>query len=195
VTRVRAAVRRAMGHPESTVRIGKLVVDLDNRTVEADDRPVHLTSKEFGALELLSLRKGTIVTNNHLYGGVDEPELRIIDTFVRSLRRMLAAATGSQHYIETVWGRGYVLHEPDDWVAGQDPTQQWNVRRKAEVVAAVASGEMSLEDALRRHRSSEEEFNTWRRMYEDHGLPGLRSTRVQQYRWRPRRSSWSWSRH
>jgi two-component system cell cycle response regulator CtrA len=198
VTRIRATVRRAMGHPESRVRIGKLVVDLDNRTVAADDRPVPLTSREFAALELLSLRKGTVVTKemllNHLYSGLDEPELRIIDSIVRSLSRMLAAATGSQHYIETVWGRGYVLHDPADRVDGQGSTKQWDVRRKAEVVAVVTSGEVTLEEAMRRHRLSEEEFNTWRRMYEAYGLHGLRSTRVQQYRSTPRRSSWSWSR-
>jgi len=74
---------------------------------------VHLTGKEYGILELLSLRKGTTVTKemflNHLYGGVDEPELKIIDVFVCKLRKKLAQATGGKHYIETVWGRGYVL--------------------------------------------------------------------------------------
>jgi two-component system, cell cycle response regulator CtrA len=195
VARIHATVRRAMGHLESTVRTGNLLVNLDTRTVTVDSTPVRLTGKEYGVLELLSLRKGVIVTKemllNHLYGGVDEPEMRIIDTFVGSLRRMLAAATGSQHYIETVWGRGYVLNDPADRVDRQGSTKQWNVRRKAEVVAAVTSGEITLDEALRRHRLSEEEFNTWRRMYEAHGLPGLRSTRVQQYRWTPRQSSWS----
>jgi two-component system, cell cycle response regulator CtrA len=200
VTRIHATVRRAMGHPESTVRIGKLVVDLDSRTVMVGDEPVRLTGKEFGVLELLSLRKGAIVTKemllNHLYGGFDEPEMRIIDTFIGSLRRMLAAATGSQHYNETVWGRGYVLHDPSDRVVGHGSSQHWNVRRKAEMVAAIANGEITLEEALQRYRLSEEEFHTWRRAYEDHGLPGLRTTRLQQYRRTPpRRSSWSWSRH
>jgi two-component system cell cycle response regulator CtrA len=76
---------------------------------------VHLTGKEYGILELLSLRKGTAVTKemflNHLYGGVDEPELKIIDVFVCNLRKKLAQATGGKHYIETVWGRGYVLRD------------------------------------------------------------------------------------
>ena len=117
VARIQAIVRRSTGHPDSTIRTGKLLVNLDNRSVTVDDQPLHLTGKEYGILELLSLRKGTTLTKemflNHLYGGMDEPELKIIDVFVCKLRKKLATATGGEHYIETVWGRGYVLHEPD----------------------------------------------------------------------------------
>jgi len=109
-------VRRSKGHSESTIRTGKLVVNLDSRIVSVEDQPVHLTGKEYGILELLSLRKGTTLTKemflNHLYGGMDEPELKIIDVFVCKLRKKLAQATGGKHYIETVWGRGYVLRDP-----------------------------------------------------------------------------------
>jgi two-component system cell cycle response regulator CtrA len=109
-------VRRSKGHSESTIRTGKLVVNLDTRIVSVDDQPVHLTAKEYGILELLNLRKGTTLTKemflNHLYWGMDEPELKIIDVFVCKLRKKLAQATGGSHYIETVWGRGYVLREP-----------------------------------------------------------------------------------
>jgi two-component system cell cycle response regulator CtrA len=77
---------------------------------------LHLTGKEYGILELLSLRKGTTLTKemflNHLYGGMDEPELKIIDVFVCKLRKKLTAGTGGENYIETVWGRGYVLRDP-----------------------------------------------------------------------------------
>ncbi|MGH7032030.1 MAG: response regulator transcription factor CtrA, partial [Stellaceae bacterium] len=115
VARIHAIVRRSKGHSESVIRTGKLVVNLDSRIVEVDDRPVHLTGKEYGILELLSLRKGTTLTKemflNHLYGGMDEPELKIIDVFVCKLRKKLVQATGGQHYIETVWGRGYVLRD------------------------------------------------------------------------------------
>jgi two-component system cell cycle response regulator CtrA len=101
---------------ESTIRTGKLVVNLDERVVSVDDQPVHLTGKEYGILELLSLRKGKTLTKemifDHLYGGMDEPELKIIDVFVCKLRKKLAQATGGSHYIETVWGRGYVLRDP-----------------------------------------------------------------------------------
>ena len=116
VARIQAIVRRSKGHSESTIRTGKLVVNLDSRLVLVEDQPVHLTGKEYGILELLSLRKGTTLTKemflNHLYGGMDEPELKIIDVFVCKLRKKLAQATGGKHYIETVWGRGYVLRDP-----------------------------------------------------------------------------------
>jgi DNA-binding winged helix-turn-helix (wHTH) protein len=78
---------------------------------------VHLTGKEYQMLELLSLRKGTTLTKemflNHLYGGMDEPELKIIDVFICKLRKKLAQATEGDNYIETVWGRGYVLRDPE----------------------------------------------------------------------------------
>ena len=99
----------------STIRTGDLAVHLNTRVVSVNDQPVHLTGKEYGILELLSLRKGTMVTKemflDHLYGGVDEPELKIIDVFVCKLRKKLAQATGGKHYIETLWGRGYVLRD------------------------------------------------------------------------------------
>ena len=116
IARIQAIVRRSKGHSESTIRTGKLVVNLDARVVSVDDQPVHLTGKEYGILELLSLRKGTTLTKemflNHLYGGMDEPELKIIDVFVCKLRKKLANASAGKNYSETVWGRGYVLREP-----------------------------------------------------------------------------------
>ena len=118
VARIHAIVRRSKGHSDSVIRTGKLAVNLDARTVEVEGQPLHLTGKEYGILELLSLRKGTTLTKemflNHLYGGMDEPELKIIDVFICKLRKKLQAATGGQHYIETVWGRGYVLRDPTD---------------------------------------------------------------------------------
>src|SRR5919199_2503367 len=116
IARIQAIVRRAKGHSESVIRTGKLVVNLDSRVVEVEGQPLHLTGKEYGILELLSLRKGTTLTKemflNHLYGGMDEPELKIIDVFVCKLRKKLTQATGGENYIETVWGRGYVLRDP-----------------------------------------------------------------------------------
>jgi two-component system cell cycle response regulator CtrA len=118
VARIHAIVRRSKGHSDSVIKTGKLSVNLDARTVEVDNQPLHLTGKEYGILELLSLRKGTTLTKemflNHLYGGMDEPELKIIDVFVCKLRKKLAAATGGDNYIETVWGRGYVLRDPSE---------------------------------------------------------------------------------
>ncbi len=116
IARIQAIVRRSKGHSDSIIETGKLTVNLDTRTVEVGGQPLHLTGKEYGILELLSLRKGTTLTKemflNHLYGGMDEPELKIIDVFVCKLRKKLAAATGGDNYIETVWGRGYVLRDP-----------------------------------------------------------------------------------
>jgi two-component system cell cycle response regulator CtrA len=116
IARIQAIVRRSKGHSDSIIRTGKLSVNLDARTVEVESQPLHLTGKEYGILELLSLRKGTTLTKemflNHLYGGMDEPELKIIDVFVCKLRKKLSAATGGDNYIETVWGRGYVLRDP-----------------------------------------------------------------------------------
>ncbi|MEM7570170.1 MAG: response regulator transcription factor [Pseudomonadota bacterium] len=118
VARIHAIVRRSKGHAQSIIRTGKLAVNLDAKTVEVDSQRVHLTGKEYAMLELLSLRKGTTLTKemflNHLYGGMDEPELKIIDVFICKLRKKLKAATEGEEYIETVWGRGYVLRDPED---------------------------------------------------------------------------------
>ena len=116
VARIHAIIRRSKGHSQSVIRTGLVNVNLDAKTVEVAGTAVHLTGKEYQMLELLSLRKGTTLTKemflNHLYGGMDEPELKIIDVFICKLRKKLAEATGGQNYIETVWGRGYVLREP-----------------------------------------------------------------------------------
>ena len=116
VARIHAIVRRSKGHSQSIIRTGSIGVNLDAKTVEVEGQRVHLTGKEYQMLELLSLRKGTTLTKemflNHLYGGMDEPELKIIDVFICKLRKKLAAATHGENYIETVWGRGYVLRDP-----------------------------------------------------------------------------------
>jgi two-component system cell cycle response regulator CtrA len=116
VARIHAIIRRSKGHAQSVIDTGKVSVNLDAKTVEVEGKPVHLTGKEYQMLELLSLRKGTTLTKemflNHLYGGMDEPELKIIDVFICKLRKKLSEATGGDNYIETVWGRGYVLRDP-----------------------------------------------------------------------------------
>jgi two-component system, cell cycle response regulator CtrA len=116
IARIHAIVRRSKGHSQSIITTGMIAVNLDAKTVECEGEPVHLTGKEYQMLELLSLRKGTTLTKemflNHLYGGMDEPELKIIDVFICKLRKKLAEATGGDSYIETVWGRGYVLRDP-----------------------------------------------------------------------------------
>ena len=114
VARVQAIVRRSKGYSQPTLRVGGMVLNLDTREVTANGKPVHLTGKEYAILELLVLRKGMVLTKeaflNHLYGGMDEPEMKIIDVFICKLRKKLAAA-GSDNLIGTVWGRGYMIRD------------------------------------------------------------------------------------
>jgi len=150
VARIQAIVRRSKGHAQSVIATGDLIVNLDQKTVEVAGARVHLTGKEYQMLELLSLRKGTTLTKemflNHLYGGMDEPELKIIDVFICKLRKKLckdvfltnlyggmdepggkiidvficklrqklSKASGGRQHIETVWGGGYVMRDPDE---------------------------------------------------------------------------------
>ena len=118
IARIQAIVRRSQGHSQSVIQTGRVKVNLDTRTVDVDGKTLHLTGKEYGIIELLSLRKGTTLTKemflNHLYGGMDEPEVKIIDVFICKLRKKLASATDGDNYIETVWGRGYVLRDPEE---------------------------------------------------------------------------------
>jgi two-component system cell cycle response regulator CtrA len=121
IARIHAVVRRSKGHSQSIIKTGDIAVNLDAKTVEVNSQRVHLTGKEYQMLELLSLRKGTTLTKemflNHLYGGMDEPELKIIDVFICKLRKKLASATNGDHHIEPVWGRGYVLRDPADEIS------------------------------------------------------------------------------
>jgi two-component system, cell cycle response regulator CtrA len=103
------------GEPNKVIT-GRLVVDLNTRIVSVDGTLVNLTDKERAIFELLSLRKGATVTKEmflkHLYHGTDEPEMKIIDVFICKLRKKLAQATGGEHHIDTLWGRGYMLRDP-----------------------------------------------------------------------------------
>jgi two-component system, cell cycle response regulator CtrA len=123
VARIHAIIRRSKGHSQSIIQTGRIGVNLDAKTVSVAGKSVHLTGKEYQMLELLSLRKGTTLTKemflNHLYGGMDEPELKIIDVFICKLRKKLSNATDGDNYIETVWGRGYVLRDPEPVEDGQ----------------------------------------------------------------------------
>jgi two-component system cell cycle response regulator CtrA len=113
VARIRAIVRRSKGHAQSVIQTDDLVVNLDTKTIEINGARVHLTAKEYQMLEMLALRKGMTLTKemflNQLYGGMEEPQLKIIDVFMCKLRKKLATASGGKDYIETIWGRGYTL--------------------------------------------------------------------------------------
>lgn len=116
VARIHAVVRRSKGHAQSIITAGDLVLNLDARTITVDGQPVYLTGKEYKMLELLALRKGSTITKDmflsHVYGGMDEPELKIIDVFICKLRKKLDRHF-SHRFIDTIWGRGYVLRDPD----------------------------------------------------------------------------------
>jgi two-component system cell cycle response regulator CtrA len=118
IARIHSIVRRYRGHAQSVIEIDDLVINLDSKSVEVNGTRVHLTGKEYQMLELLALRKGTTLSKemflNNLYGGIDEPELKIIDVFMCKLRKKLANASGGKNYVETVWGRGYMLRQPTD---------------------------------------------------------------------------------
>ena len=115
LARMQAIVRRSKGFSQPSLRVGPLQLNLDSHEVMVDGQPVHLTGKEYSILELLVLRKGMVLTKeaflNHLYGGMDEPEMKIIDVFICKLRKKLALA-GADNLIGTVWGRGYMIREP-----------------------------------------------------------------------------------
>ncbi|MEM9440195.1 MAG: response regulator transcription factor [Pseudomonadota bacterium] len=115
VVRLRAIIRRSKGHAGSVVRIGRLAVDMSAKTVEIDGKPLQATAKEYGILELLALRRGMTLTKenflDHLYGGMDEPEQKVIDVFICKLRKKIAAIAGDQNPIRTIWGRGYTLED------------------------------------------------------------------------------------
>ncbi len=124
VARIQAIVRRAKGFSQPTLNVGPLNLNLGSREVTVSGKTVHLTGKEYAILELLALRKGVVMTKeaflNHLYGGIDEPEVKIIDVFICKLRKKLTQA-GAPDLIGTVWGRGYVLREPNQ---GRTPAWQ-----------------------------------------------------------------------
>jgi two-component system cell cycle response regulator CtrA len=116
VARIHAIVRRSKGHAQPVIQTGDLVVNLNTKMVEVNGARVYMTAKEYKILELFSLRKGTTLTKemflNHLYGGMKEPEQKIIDVFICKLRKKLANASNGKDYFETVWGRGYRLRDP-----------------------------------------------------------------------------------
>ena len=115
LARVQAIVRRCRGFSDAVLRMGSLELKLGSREVTVRGQTVALTGKEFAILELLVLRKGSVVSKeaflNHLYGGMDEPELKIIDVFICKLRKKLTLA-GAEDIIGTMWGRGYIVREP-----------------------------------------------------------------------------------
>ena len=117
IARVHAIVRRAKGYAHSSIKIGDLEIHLDAKQALHGNKPIPLTSKEYSVLEILALKKGKPVSKEHLldqlYGGMSEPEPKIIDVFVCKLRNKIEKATG-KNYIKTIWGQGYLINELDE---------------------------------------------------------------------------------
>lgn len=117
IARLHALIRRSQGHAEPLVQTGSMTIDLNARTVAVQGKRIALTNKEYTILEMLSVRKGSTLAKEamiaNLYGGRDEPEIKIIDVFICKLRKKLADVDPSAAAcIETVWGRGYALRDP-----------------------------------------------------------------------------------
>ena len=114
LARLRAIVRRSRGHSKPMLQAGSVTLDLERHEVSVDGSQVPLSRKEFEILRLLMIRKNVVLPKetilNLIYGGMDEPELKIIDVFVCKLRKKLAVA-GAPDVIATVWGRGYTIRD------------------------------------------------------------------------------------
>lgn len=112
VSRIRAVVRRSKGHASSLLQVGPLALDLTAQRATVDGQPIQITGKHFKILELLMLRQGQCVTKDqildHLYNGMDEPNIKIIEVFICKMRKVLP-----EGLLQTVWGRGYTIAKPD----------------------------------------------------------------------------------
>ena len=111
-------IRRTLGHSSATVNVGNLIADFSHNYMKIGDTRLDLTAEEFRIIEFLALRKGDFLSKdaflNHLYGGIDEPEPKIIDVFMCKLRRKIADAGASGVVIDTIWGQGYIFREVRD---------------------------------------------------------------------------------
>lgn len=136
IARIRAVVRRSRGFSQSLLTVGDLTLDVDQHDVTAHGVRVNLTAKEFAILELLVLRRNMIMTKDailsQIYGGMDEPEIKIIDVFICKIRNKLTKA-GLANVISTVWGRGYTVKD-----AGSDAPhlRPWPQHARTESVFA-----------------------------------------------------------
>lgn len=118
IARLRTIVRRTKGHPQSLITIGNLAVDFDTKRVTVRGENLYLTRMEHSLLELLVLRRDSLVTSelalDYLYGDRNAPDIKTVDVFICRLRKKLKAVNDGVHYIETVWARGYTLVTPKE---------------------------------------------------------------------------------
>lgn len=118
LARIYALIRRAAGHSSSIIKIGPLELNMKQHKVSIYGNELFLTSKEYSILELLLIKRGSVLAKetflNHIYGGFDEPDLKIIDVFICKLRKKISELAGNINLIETVWGRGYIVRDGGD---------------------------------------------------------------------------------
>lgn len=113
--RIHAVVRRSQGNSSNIITIGNLELDLGRREARLFEKMISLTNKEFEILELLVRRRGIVISKemvmDHLYGGIDEPDIKIVDVFICKLRKKMQEIGGHDvgKIIRTVWGRGYMI--------------------------------------------------------------------------------------
>ncbi len=107
-------IRRSKGFSSTEIQVGSLKISPANSNVTIENVVIPLTKKEYMVFESLVMRKGEISTKemllDRLYGGIDEPGVRIIDAFVWHLRKKLKNFGIKDDYIQTVWGQGYRIN-------------------------------------------------------------------------------------
>ncbi len=122
--KVQNLIRRNRGFQDNTLRIGAVEIDMNAKKIFAKGKAVTLTKKEYQIAEILALRKGNVLSKeailDHLYGGLDEPNPKIIDVFICKIRKKLQSM-GVDDFIETNWGRGYMVIDRRSDVAEADP--------------------------------------------------------------------------
>lgn len=143
LARIHALIRRSKGLSNPVIEVGPIQLDLNSKSVTVNRKPLELTTKEYNLLEMLALRKGSVLSKetflNHLYGGIDEPQAKIIDVMICNLRKKISKITGSDMCIETVWGRGYTLRENDEGRISLKHAQE-NATPKATTVVEFRPG-------------------------------------------------------
>ncbi len=110
--RVQNQVRRSRGFQSSSLAVGNVEINMNAKKIFVSQTEIGLTKKEYQIVEILALRKGCVLSKeailDHLYGGLDEPNPKIIDVFICKIRKKLLAA-GADDLIQTNWGRGYMI--------------------------------------------------------------------------------------
>jgi two-component system cell cycle response regulator CtrA len=112
--RVRAVVRRSRGFVRATLAVGSVELQMDTRSATVRGQDLHLSPSEYKVLELLVMRKGTVVSKpalmDMLYGEFDEPDMKSLNVLLHRLRKRLATM-GEGNLVRTVWGTGYMVEE------------------------------------------------------------------------------------